>query len=48
VSSAAASPNASRTYYSLQGIYFERRQFRSTADCMTAAFARGLPLALCQ
>lgn len=34
--------------YSLRGIYFNRRQFGSTADCLTAASAQGLPLDLCR
>lgn len=34
--------------YALQGINFNPEQFRSTADCLTAASARGLPLDLCR
>jgi hypothetical protein len=48
VSSAAAPEGALRSHYSLQGIYFERSQFGSTADCLTAASARALPLELCE
>jgi len=33
--------------YSLQGIYFDPKQFTSVADCLTAASANGLPLDLC-
>jgi hypothetical protein len=33
--------------YSLRGVYFNPRQFESTADCLTAASAQGLPLDLC-
>ena len=34
--------------YSLRGVYFRREWFGSTADCLTAASARRLPLELCQ
>lgn len=34
--------------YSLRGVYFNRRQFGSTADCLTAASALGLPFELCR
>ncbi len=34
--------------YSLQGIYFNPKQFHSVADCLTAASAEGLPLDLCK
>jgi hypothetical protein len=34
--------------YSLQGVYFNPKQFDSVADCMTAASSHGLPLDLCQ
>ena len=34
--------------YSLQGVYFNPKQFDSTADCLTAASSHGLPLDLCQ
>jgi hypothetical protein len=34
--------------YSLRGIDFNRRQFRTTADCLTAASTRNLPLDLCR
>jgi hypothetical protein len=34
--------------YSVQGVYFSRGQFQSTADCMTAAYTRRLPLQLCK
>jgi len=40
----AGNPSAS---YSLKGIYFNPKQFSSTADCLTAASAAGLPLDLC-
>ena len=33
--------------YSLRGVYFSPDQFSSTADCLTAASAQGLPLDLC-
>ena len=33
--------------YSLRGVYFSPSQFSSTADCLTAASAQGLPLDLC-
>jgi hypothetical protein len=34
--------------YSLRAIYFRRDQFRSTADCLTAAYTQRLPLEVCQ
>jgi hypothetical protein len=34
--------------YSLRAIYFRRDQFRSTADCLTAAHTQRLPLEVCQ
>jgi hypothetical protein len=34
--------------YSLQGVYFNKQQFSSVADCLTAASARGLPLEMCR
>jgi|tagenome__1003787_1003787.scaffolds.fasta_scaffold15646922_2 hypothetical protein len=34
--------------YSLHGVYFNPQQFSSTADCLTAASAQGLPLDLCR
>ena len=34
--------------YSLRAIYFRRDQFRSPADCLTAAHTRRLPLEVCQ
>ncbi|MEI4573146.1 hypothetical protein, partial [Klebsiella pneumoniae] len=30
--------------YSLRGVYFSPQQFSSTADCLTATSAQGLPL----
>lgn len=34
--------------YSLRPIYFRRDQFKTTADCLTAAYDEGLPLEVCQ
>jgi hypothetical protein len=34
--------------YSLRAIYFRREMFRSTADCLTAAYAQHLPLEVCR
>lgn len=34
--------------YSLRAIYFRRGQFRSTSDCLTAAYTQRLPLEVCQ
>ncbi|HLG45470.1 MAG TPA: hypothetical protein VKY24_04440 [Reyranella sp.] len=34
--------------YSLQGVYFNPKQFDSAADCLTAASSHGLPLDVCQ
>jgi hypothetical protein len=36
------------TSYSLQGVYFNAKQFSSVADCLTAASAGSLPLDLCR
>jgi hypothetical protein len=52
--SVAGDPNgadwrrANPRIYSLEGVYFDRRWFNSTADCLTAASARSLPLDLCK
>jgi len=35
-------------HYSMEGVYFSRGLFRTTADCMTAAYAQRLPLQLCK
>jgi hypothetical protein len=34
--------------YELRAVYFRPDLFKSTADCMTAAFGRRLPLDLCR
>jgi hypothetical protein len=34
--------------YRISARYFRRQLFKSTADCMTAAYAQRLPLELCQ
>ena len=34
--------------YSLRAIYFRRDQFKSGADCLTAAHTQRLPLEVCQ
>jgi hypothetical protein len=34
--------------YSLQAVNFDRRRFKSVADCLTAASAGHLPLVLCR
>jgi hypothetical protein len=44
---ARSAPDAARVY-SLRGIYFKRDWFEGTADCLTAAHARGLPLEVCK
>jgi hypothetical protein len=44
----AAAPADASGFYSLQGVYFSPQQFSSTADCLTAASAQGLPLDLCR
>jgi hypothetical protein len=45
---AAASQPQSIDAYSLRGIYFKREWYESPADCLTAAYAKGLPLEVCQ
>jgi hypothetical protein len=44
----AASPREEmpRTYQ-LRAVYFRRDLFKSTADCLTAAYTQRLPLSLC-
>jgi hypothetical protein len=32
----------------IQAIYFSAKRYRSTADCLTAAYTVGLPLELCR
>jgi hypothetical protein len=48
----ASAPNAQEnpamSTYSLQGVYFNPKEFDSPADCLTAASSHGLPLDLCQ
>jgi len=34
--------------YSLRATYFRRDLFKSTADCLTAAYTQHLPLDLCR
>jgi hypothetical protein len=40
--------NQALSSYSLQGVYFNPKEFSSVADCLTAASSHGLPLDLCQ
>jgi hypothetical protein len=44
----ATAPADATGFYSLHGVYFSPEQFTSTADCLTAASAQGLPLELCR
>jgi hypothetical protein len=46
--SPAGAQDQALSSYSLQGVYFNPKQFDSTADCLTAASSHGLPLDLCQ
>lgn len=48
LSPGATGQSQALTSYSLQGVYFNPKQFDSVADCMTAASLNGLPLDLCQ
>jgi hypothetical protein len=34
--------------YQLHAVYFRRDMFKSTADCLTAAYTQRLPLEVCQ
>jgi hypothetical protein len=34
--------------YELHGIYFKPRSYASEADCLTAAYAKGIPLDVCR
>ena len=45
---AGGTPADATGLYSLRGVYFSPQQFDSTADCLTAASAQGLPLDLCR
>jgi hypothetical protein len=33
--------------YALQAVYFDRKHFRTAADCLTEAYTRRLPPELC-
>jgi hypothetical protein len=33
--------------YSMRAIFFRREQYKSTADCLTAAYTQLLPLEVC-
>ena len=46
-SGATALQGAARPY-ALRAIYFRRDQFKTTADCLTAAYTQRLPLEVCQ
>jgi hypothetical protein len=46
--SGATSLQGAARPYSLRPIYFRRDQFKTTADCLTAAYGQGLPLEVCQ
>ena len=37
-----------RSHYVIHAIYFNRNRYRSTSDCLTAAYSVGLPLELCR
>jgi hypothetical protein len=45
---AAGARTQALSSYSLQGVYFNPKQFDSAADCLTAASSHGLPLDVCQ
>jgi hypothetical protein len=34
--------------YQLRPVYFPRDRYTSTADCMTAAYSKGLPVDVCR
>ena len=36
------------SYYSIEAVYFNAKSYSSAADCLTAAYARRLPLDLCR
>jgi hypothetical protein len=46
--SGIASRQLDNRLYTLHAIYFRREAFKSTADCLTAAYAQQLPLEVCQ
>jgi hypothetical protein len=37
-----------RSHYVIHAIYFNAKRYRTTADCLTAAYSAGLPLDLCR
>jgi hypothetical protein len=39
---------AGTRYYYFNGAYFYPSAYQSTADCLTAAYTKGLPLELCK
>jgi len=45
---AAASREETPRAYQLRAVYFRRDQFKSAADCLTAAYSQRLPLDLCR
>ena len=45
---AAASREETPRAYQLRPVYFRRDAFKSTADCLTAAYSQRLPLEVCQ
>jgi hypothetical protein len=47
-SSDGLSPQDRARAFALRAVYFRREAYRSTVDCLTAAYARHLPIDLCQ
>jgi len=45
---AAAPLEAKARAYTLHPIYFRRDRFKTTADCLTAAYSQRLPLDVCR
>lgn len=46
--SVGLSPRDRARAFALRAVYFRRELYRSTADCLTAAYTQRLPLDLCQ
>jgi hypothetical protein len=44
----AAAPLEEARAYRLHPLYFQRDHFRSTADCLTAAYTQRLPFDVCR
>ncbi|WP_170303642.1 hypothetical protein [Reyranella soli] len=44
----AAAQEGKAPTFQLRAVYFPRTRYKSTADCLTAAYSQNLPLDLCR